>query len=95
MARPEQLTAEYLRGLFARHLRISPHNIDLTAPLDTFGLDSLTIASMSVTIQEHLGVGLLMNEFSGDLSLEEIARRLTDLLQDLDRCAGEERDRGT
>ncbi|TDD87828.1 acyl carrier protein [Actinomadura rubrisoli] len=71
---------QYLRLLFAKRLATTPQAIDLAEPLESFGLDSLTVAELSVTIQEDLGVTLLMHELSGRCTLGEVADRLAELL---------------
>src|SRR5438067_9094181 len=67
--------AAYLRALLAGCLGTTPDHVTLERPLEAQGFDSVTVAGISVLIEEDLGVRVPIAELART-GLGELARRL-------------------
>ncbi|WP_224362171.1 non-ribosomal peptide synthetase [Hyalangium versicolor] len=78
---PDRLRA-WLHPRIAARLGLAPSELDPTAPLTRYGLDSLAAAELSFEVERSLGVRLPVELLLRGTTLEELARRLV-----LDRVA--------
>ena len=53
--RTEAEIEDWFVAALSRELKIPPENIDVTAPFETFGLDSLTAVGLTGSLEEWLG----------------------------------------
>ncbi|AQY20582.1 hypothetical protein T261_07876 [Streptomyces lydicus] len=80
--------AAYLRSLLAGCLGTAPDQVALDQPLEAQGFDSVTIAGISVIIEEDLGVRVPIAELAAS-GLGELARLLAAGVRTSEREAGE------
>ncbi|GGX28563.1 acyl carrier protein [Streptomyces noursei] len=81
--------AAYLRALLAGCLGTTPDRITLEQSLDARGFDSVTIAGISVTIEEDLGLRLPLADLA-TTPLADLARLLATDAPTGERRAGED-----
>ena len=68
------LVEEHLRAEVARAMRVTPHVVDLAAPLVTLGLDSLQAVEVAHALERSMGVEISLTEFLRDTSGLELAK---------------------
>ncbi len=70
--------AGHLQQLIARARKVAPNTIDKAAPLSAFGLDSLDMTELKVTIENDLRLVAPPLEAIQDASIDELAAHLAD-----------------
>jgi acyl carrier protein len=65
-----------LRALLADCLATSEAEIPTDCPIGELGIDSLTAAEISVTVEERCGVLIALERFLGSETVEELEREL-------------------
>lgn len=72
--------AAVLRSTVARVLRMSPERLDADAPLDTYGLDSVTAVEIRNDAEARLGIELPLARLLRGASMREVVDHLVDRL---------------
>jgi acyl carrier protein len=62
-----------LREAFAVFLGLEPGQIDPNRSIKELGMDSLTAIELAVSIEDHLGVSLFVNDFTGEETIAGLA----------------------
>jgi amino acid adenylation domain-containing protein len=70
----------YLRAAVARVMRVDPERIDMSAPLNGLGLDSLMAVEANHAIERHLGIVLPVTAFLREGTLRDLAKRVLAML---------------
>ena len=69
-------SAQEVAGLIAELLGVKEEEVHVDRPLAELGIDSLTAAEVSATIETSHGVIIPMERFLGDETLSDVARDL-------------------
>ena len=75
---PEVLN--WLTLKFADWLEVSPDDLDPQQPISSYGLDSISAVTLSVQLEEELGVELETAVLWERPTLESLAEHLTEIL---------------
>lgn len=76
--RDSESARRWLRSLVAQLLNVDENDVATDQPLGEFGIDSLTAAEFSAEIEDRTGVIAPLEQFLGELTLEDIARELVE-----------------
>ncbi|MCA1565806.1 MAG: AMP-binding protein, partial [Acidobacteria bacterium] len=79
-AQTAEAITEWLRSLLAPKIGIAPSLIDVTKPITTYGVDSLTAIELGHHIQSAFGIVLSVSDLLASLSLSEVTARLLERL---------------
>ena len=63
----------WLVSLIAAELELDPTRLDVGKPISLYGVDSITAAALTYSVETSLGVGLAPTSFLGDLSIADVA----------------------
>jgi acyl carrier protein len=69
-------TLDRIKDLAAKELSIDPGGVDLAAPLDTLGIDSLSFIEFMFKIEEEFGVSVSDEELKGIRTLGDLERHV-------------------
>jgi len=69
-------TLARIKDLAAREFSIDPSTLDPKAPLDTFGIDSLSFIEFMFKIEEEFGVSVSDEELKGIRNLADLERHV-------------------
>ncbi|MBZ4422898.1 condensation domain-containing protein, partial [Myxococcus sp. RHSTA-1-4] len=72
----EEERVSWLRARLAPRLHVRPEELDATAPLTRYGLDSLAAVELAHFFEKELGVSVPMQTLLAGCTLEELARAL-------------------
>jgi acyl transferase domain-containing protein len=71
--RRHDLLQAYLRKQLAHTLRLAESRLDVTAPLQAFGLDSLMLLGLGAKLMHSLGVTVKMSDLLGETSIATLS----------------------
>ena len=79
-AQTPEAIVEWLRSLLASKIGVAPSSIDVTHPITSYGVDSLTAIELGHHIQTAFGIVLSVSDLLASLSLSEVTARLLERL---------------
>ncbi|RYZ34816.1 MAG: non-ribosomal peptide synthetase, partial [Myxococcaceae bacterium] len=91
-ATSEQELVTWLRGVVARHVRMIPEDIDVSAPVTRYGLDSLGAVELAHAVTAGTGLSVPMEWLLQGPSITSLAQRLRSLQEEAGPGAPRRRD---
>lgn len=76
---------DHVTTVLTDKFEVAPGDVRPDATLTELGLDSLGVTELAVTLQEHWGVEVPEDAFTGDSTLRDVVTRTRDLLDDAGR----------
>ncbi|MFD5317375.1 acyl carrier protein [Streptomyces sp. NPDC127098] len=76
---------DHLTTVLTNKFEVAPGDVRPEATLTELGLDSLSATELAVTLQEHWGVEVPEDAFTGESTVRDVVTRTRDLLDDARR----------
>jgi acyl carrier protein len=70
-----------IQSIVAERIGCEAGEVDINDDVDLLGLDSLTVAEVSLALEAELGITIVLPDFVGTESIADIAARSLDSMQ--------------